>query len=67
MRNSEAVDQMKKRSMEDMEAWHIRVMKLYSTTSIKNHKRLTPTNSVAAIFGSLHNKISATVITNTNI
>ena len=61
LRKSEAVDQMKKRSIEVMEAWQTRVMKLYSTTSNKNHKRLTPITSVAAIFGSLHNIISATV------
>lgn len=64
LRKSEAVDQMKKRSIEVMEAWQTRVMKLYSTTSIKNQKTLTPIANVAAIFGSLHSKISATVVIN---
>ena len=64
LRKSEAVDQIKKISMEVMEAWQIRVMKLYSTTSIKNQKTLTPIANVAAIFGSLHSKISATVVIN---
>lgn len=60
LKNSAPVHQMKKMSMEVIEIWQMRVTKLYSTTSNKNHNTVIPNSNPADIFLSFHNSMSAT-------